>query len=155
MQSPKTDETYASSFSTFFRNRMVWSFSLGLMSLGHPPSAWFMPWLKYSALSVLIWKTKTRRPSGWKRASSELLQCIYTMGEKEMGSKNWPRPEFVKESRKEKRCQLVRPGSSLAIEYGCLVLIVMWLLKLFSDDSFFVPLMIDSLARQSRRGVYY
>lgn len=29
------------------------------MSLGHPPSKWFMPWLTYSALKVLTWSKES------------------------------------------------------------------------------------------------
>ena len=49
-----TELIYPSSFSIFFLNLIVWSFSDGLISFGQPPSKWFIPWLKYSARNVLI-----------------------------------------------------------------------------------------------------
>ncbi len=38
-----TSLMYVSSFSTFLRYRCVWSFSVGSMSLGQPPSMWSTP----------------------------------------------------------------------------------------------------------------
>ena len=43
---------YISSFSTFFLNLITCSTSLGLTSLGQPPSVWFIPLESVSYLSV-------------------------------------------------------------------------------------------------------
>lgn len=46
---------YFSSFSTFFRKRMVCSSSRGFTSFGQPPSTWLIPRVSSSSRSVLTY----------------------------------------------------------------------------------------------------